>query len=256
MGESNLIEAILVPQGAEYKAVCRGLSRISAPTPPVLPIPVGPKPLTKYLENLQKTENFLNRSQSRVLLMGVCGSLTPSHSVGDIVLYQSCIERLDTVTDEWCVTDKNKSSAQRYVATLPLPRSCDRSLTAWVHRTLKQKAVPVKGLTSDRPVHSAAQKHLLAELYNADVVDMEGFAALEVLERAGVAVAMVRVVSDDSQQDLPDLASAISPEGSLQSLPLAIGMIRQPLAATRLIRGSLQALQALQEVTTMLFANG
>jgi hypothetical protein len=48
---------------------------------------------------------------------------------------------------------------------------------------------------------------------------------------------MLRVVSDDSKHDIPNLTSAINSDGSLQPLPLAITMIRQPIAATRLIRG-------------------
>jgi hypothetical protein len=56
---------------------------------------------------------------------------------------------------------------------------------------------------------------------------------------------MVRVISDDSHHNLPNLTSAISPDGSLLPLPLAMGMIRQPIAATR---------RVLQKVTTKLFA--
>ena len=47
------IDAILVPQGAEYKAVCRGLSRVNTTKPLVIQIPVGPKPLAIYLDKLK-----------------------------------------------------------------------------------------------------------------------------------------------------------------------------------------------------------
>jgi len=67
----------------------------------------------------------------------------------------------------------------------------------------------VRALTSDHIVWSAAEKPL-GQSYNAEVVDMEGFAALEVLSQAGV-VAMLRVISDDCEHDLPDLTSALSP---------------------------------------------
>ncbi len=246
MVESNLISAILVAQGAEYKAVCRGLSRVSTPTPRVFPIPMGPKPLTQYLENLQNTENFFH-PHSRILLMGLCGSLTPSHKVGDVVLYKSCIKRWDEARDE--------KDLPLIPATLPQPLNCDRYLTSQIHSKLSQKAAIVKALTSDRFVNAAASKRLLSQIYQADVIDMEGFAALEMLSQAGIAVAMVRVISDDCHQDMPDLTTALSPNGSLQPLRLAIGMIRQPIAAKRLIQGSLQGLRALQEVTASLFAN-
>ena len=84
---------------------------------------------------------------------------------------------------------------------------------------------------------------------------MEGFAALEVLSQAGVAVAMLRVISDESHHNLPNLTNALNPEGDLQPLPLAIAMIRQPIAATRLIRGAMQGLRVLQNVTMTLFTH-
>ncbi|HAX74290.1 MAG TPA: phosphorylase, partial [Cyanobacteria bacterium UBA11372] len=229
MVESNLISAIIVAQGAEYQAVCRGLSRLSTPTPPVLPIPMGPKPLTQYLENLQNTGHFFH-PQSRILLMGLCGSLTPSHKVGDVVLYKSCIKRWDETRDE--------KDLPLIPPTLPLPLNCDRYLTSQIHAKLAQKAAIVKALTSDRFVNAAASKRLLSQMYQADVIDMEGFAALEMLSQAGIAVAMVRVIGDDCDRDMPDLSTAVSPNGSLQLLPLAISMIRQPFAAKRLIQGS------------------
>ena len=246
MVESNLISAILVAQGAEYQAVCRGLSRVSTSTPPVLPIPMGPLPLTQYLENLQNTGHFFH-PHSRILLMGLCGSLTPSHKVGDVVLYKSCIKRWDEARDE--------KDLPLIPPTLPLPLNCDRYLTSQIHAKLAQKAAIVKALTSDRFVGAAASKRLLSQMYQADVIDMEGFAALEMLSQAEIAVAMVRVIGDDCDRDIPDLSTAVSPNGSLQPLRLAIGMIRQPIAAKRLIQGSLQGLRALQEVTASLFAN-
>ena len=233
---SNLppIQTILVPQGAEYKAVCRGLSRVKPPNLLILPIPVGCKPLTRYLEKYQQAGHFQNEPQPRVLLMGLCGSLSPHYAVGDIVIYQECVYESKVST--------------------PLLQLCDRELTTSLHHKLKERVSLVSSLTSDRLIFSAAQKRHLGQIYNTDVVDMEGFAALEVLNQAGVAVAMVRVISDDSHHNLPNLTSAISPDGSLQPLPLAIGMLRQPIAATLLIRGAIHGLRVLQKVTTLLFS--
>jgi hypothetical protein len=228
------IQAILVPQGAEYQAVCRGLSRVNSPKPLVLPIPIGCMPLTKYLEKLQEAGHLFKDSQPKVLLMGLCGSLSPHNAIGDVVVYRECVY-------------ESKMSES-------LLQSCDGELTTLLQNKLKERASFVRGLTSDRIIHSATEKHHLGQLYNTEVVDMEGFAALEVLSQAGVAVAMVRVISDDSQHNLPNLTSALSPDGSLLPLPLAIGMIRQPIGATRLIRGAIQGLRVLQSVTTLLFS--
>ncbi len=112
----------------------------------------------------------------------------------------------------------------------------------------------MRGLTSDRPIWSAQEKGKLGQIYDAGVVDMEGFAALEVLTEVGIAVAMVRVVSDDCDRDIPDLTPAIAPDGSLQPFSLALAMLGHPLAAARLIQGSLRGLKVLQQVTADLFS--
>ncbi len=258
------LQAILVPQGAEYQAVCRGLSRINCPKPLVLPIPVGSKPFTQHLERLQEAGHFPKDSPPKILLMGLCGSLSPDYAIGDVVVYQGCLYQPNgtdpklrsNVVDREDKGDKGENvlcpNATPYEPALQ--RECDRKLTTLLHDKLQERASLVRGLTSDRIIHSATEKHHLGQIYNTDVVDMEGFAALEVLSQAGVAVAMVRVISDDSHHNLPNLTSALSPDGSLLPLPLAIGMMRQPLAAIRLIRGAIQGLRVLQSVTTLLFS--
>jgi uridine phosphorylase len=232
---SNLspIQTILVPQGSEYKAVCRGLIHLQSPKPLVLPIPIGSKSLISYLEKLQQAGEFPKNSPPKVLLMGLCGSLSPEYKIGDIVVYKECVYPVPDST--------------------PLLQVCDTELTNFITDKLKQKASLVRGLTSDQIIYSASEKQQLAQIYNTEVVDMEGFAALEFLTKAGVAVAMVRVISDDSEHNLPNLNSAISTDGQLEAFPLAMGMIKQPIAATRLIRGALQGLQVLQKVSTLLF---
>jgi hypothetical protein len=223
---------ILVPQGAEYKAVSRGLSRVSGSKPTAIAIPMGMEPLTTYLHKLQDDGIFPNHPQARVLLMGLCGSLSPSYPVGKIVLYENCVYQGNVQECERTFTTQLYSALSTHYSALNL----------------------VKGITSDRMICSAAEKRHLGETLGADVVDMEGFAALEFFNRVGVSVAMLRVVSDDCHHDIPDLTSAISADGSLKPLPLALTLLRQPIAATRLIRGSLQALKVLEEVTTRLFS--
>ncbi|MEI1373994.1 phosphorylase [Nostoc sp. UHCC 0926] len=222
------INTILVPQGAEYKAVCRGLSGVTGSIPTVIAIPLGMKPLLKYLQQSQGNGEFL-APKSRVVIMGICGSLSDRYTVGDIVLYQDCVY-----------------SGKR--------QECDRTFTAQLHSYISEKVPLVKSMTSDRMICSASEKRHLGETLAADVVDMEGFTALEFFNAAGVDVAMLRVVSDDCQHDIPDLTSAINSDGSLNPFPLAMAMLRQPLAATRLIRGSLKSLKVLEQLTNRLFS--
>jgi hypothetical protein len=226
---SPRIDVLLVPQGAEYATVCRGLQRCSGPLPLVQALPVGPLAVSRYLQNWVPVAAE-SGSPKRVLLMGLCGSLNGNLRVGQRALYQSCSLNGDT-------------EAQIF----------DVELATALYRALEPQIQWVNGLTSDRIICSAQEKQHLAQATGADVVDMEGYATLQALTPAGIAVAMLRVVSDDCHYDLPDLNPAIDATGTLQPLPLALGMLRQPIAAIRLIRGSLQGLQQLETLTYQLF---
>jgi hypothetical protein len=226
------VELILVPQGQEYQAVCRGL-QLGGCTVPVVAIPVGTEPLKRYLKSWQPPEGLPQGGQPRVLLMGLCGSLTARYGVGDVVVYSRCVSGTQP-----------KDGDQQ---------TCDPVLIALLQRYLNLKGLPVTAVTSDRLIFSADEKQNLAEEYQAEVVDMEGLVALKGLTLQGFAVSMVRVVSDDCHHNLPDLSTAFSADGSLLPIPLALGMARQPLAAWRLIRGSLRGLKILQQVTTQIF---
>lgn len=232
MFNSSTIQAILVCQGAEYQAVCRGLSRITGSTPSVIPIPIGVENTYTYLQKSQDIKNILNHPQSKVLVMGLCGSLQPQYQVGDIVVYADCIYQENT----------GKT----------LVYECDATLTESLQQSLHQAAV-VKAFTSDRMIWLSTEKRQLGQILAADVVDMEGFAVLKFFNSTGVRVGMVRVVSDGCDRNLPNLNSTLNSNGSLKPLSLAIGMLKQPIAATRLVRGALQGLQVLEQVTTCLF---
>ena len=79
------IDTIVVPQGSEYQAVRRGLLQAKADTL-VIAIPLGSKNtiqvLTDYSQQIANSQ--------RVLIVGLCGSLCKSYTVGDAVLIQSC----------------------------------------------------------------------------------------------------------------------------------------------------------------------
>ena len=215
-----MINTILVPQGAEYQAVCRGLKNV-APQPNVLPIPIGITPVTDYLQQWQKAQSL----PQTALVVGLCGSLSPDYQVGDIVLYEECLNL----------------NGER--------KKCDPPVTSQLQQNLSQEIPLVKSLTSDRPISLAQEKQQLALSSQADVVDMEGLA---ILTNLTAKIAMLRVISDNCTQDLPDLSKAISSEGALLPLPLTLAMLRQPLAAMRLIDGSLKSLRVLEEVIASL----
>ncbi len=226
------IDAILVPQGSEYQAVCRGLRPIIAPKPQVIPIPMSPQAVTQFLQQWQSHNSSTSRL-SRVLMLGLCGSLSPQYNRGEVVIYKNCLY--------------SPPKSNIFI------KNCDFYLTSLLAQKLNLKTDWVTGFTSDRIIYSAQEKHKIHKKYQADVVDMEGFATLDILNKADISVAMIRVISDDCEQNIPNLNSALNSQGILQPFPLATAMMQQPFASFHLIRGALQGLKILQNITTDLF---
>jgi len=211
-------DAVLVPQGAEYQAVARACQ--GYPGPSIIAVPAGAA-LGPRLETL-----LSGQSWQRLLIMGLCGSLDPRFGLGSVVIYQACIG-LDGQTE-----------------------TCDPDLRLELGRVLPN--AEVLALTSARVVSLAREKRQYHAQFGAQVVDMEGQVALKVLTRHGIAVAMVRVVSDDSEHDLPDLNAAFTPQGGLQPLALAQALLKSPMAGLRLVHGSLQALRVLAQTARII----
>lgn len=223
---------ILVPQGAEYRAVRRGLSRVGVPLEWICPIPIGSSTLRSHLEHYRQHHAW--EAGESVIVAGVCGSLSPDLHIGDVVVCRSCMTLPEHAPAEVI--------------------QCDRLTDALVQALAPQVRL-VNALTSDRLIWSASEKHALGQTHHADIVDMEGHAALTVLHEWGMKVAILRVVSDDCFHDLPDLNSAIDAQGNLQPVPLAKELITHPVAALRLIRGSLVGLNALERRIAQVFAS-
>jgi nucleoside phosphorylase len=211
---------ILVPKGAEYRAVTKNFSpNHQNHNFQISPTPIGCKAVDKYLQSLDHPQQY-----HQVIVMGLCGSLNPQLKVGNIVIYSECMYQSQIL----------KCNPLSINTAKPPVKS------------------PVKSLTSDRLIYLATEKQNLYQTTNCDVVDMEGYVVLEFFGKLNIPVSMIRVVSDDAGHDLPNLETAIDQDGNLQPLELAIAFAKKPLAALRLIRGSLKSLQVLSEVSLIL----
>ena len=82
INELRLIDTIVVPQGAEHQAICRGINKAKANVR-VVSIPIG-------MNDIEEVINNSIRSSSSIAIAGLCGSLSKQHSVGDVVLYRDC----------------------------------------------------------------------------------------------------------------------------------------------------------------------
>lgn len=216
--------ALLVPRGAEYQAVRRGLTK---KTDGIVLAPIAMGQAAG-----DDLDTLLTQPPACAIVLGLGGSLSPKYRPGDVMVCSSCIEL---------------ASGRQL--------SCDRALThalLTALRAIPSMVTTATGLTSDRVVCTATEKQRLGERYGAAVVDMEGVWVLGQLQRHGIPVGMVRVISDDTRGDIPDLSRAIATDGALRPLALAGAMGRSPRAALRLIRGSLRGLAVLRQVATQL----
>ncbi len=214
------IHTVLVPAGAEYKAVKRGLSKIQN-APQLVAIPAGPQGFKTFLQGWQLPD----LQGKGLLLLGLGGSLSVDYAVGEaIALY-----KIQSATSEQIF-------------------ACDAEMTKQIAQRLK--IATGVGVSCDHVITSAAEKKQLGDRYGADVVDME---SAVLLEAVSIAIAIVRVISDDCREDLPDIGNAIASDGSLSPIQMTFAFARKPQAAIRLIKGSLAALKELEQLTYRLF---
>jgi len=217
------IDTIVVPQGAEYQAVCRGLAKAQRENMQVISIPIG----VSQLDRIFSDYSTIIDNAKNILILGLCGSLTNDYEPGDSVLVASCIDLSHNLL------------------------ALDAELTSKIQQQLKIETVIA--LTSDRIITQTAAKRELTQQYAAAIVEMEGYSYVRELQHRDKSVAMLRIISDDLSGDLPDLNQAVDRQGNLKTLPMAIALLQQPFAAARLIKGSLAGLKRLEQLTTRLF---
>ena len=223
-----MIDTIIVPQGAEYRAVKAGLNKQAKTRPLVIDIPIG----AKNIEQTLALKDFWRAKPQRVLMMGLCGSLSPEYSVGDAVLYQNC-----------CIQPQKCQATDRTLNLLIARKTCFQ----------KTKLPMVSGLTSERIITTVKEKQQLAKSFTASVVDMESYNYLRLLQKQKIAVSILRIVSDDIRHDIPNLERAINEEGKIKPSIVSAQMIKKPLASLIFIRGSLKSLKQLKQITVKIF---
>jgi len=108
------------------------------------------------------------------------------------------------------------------------------------------------GITSPRIATTPAEKRELAARSGAAVVDMESYSILQTAAIAGIPAAVIRVVSDSSEWQLPDLNRALNDSGALdgwKALKVALG---SPLSTLRLLAANRRAMQTLAKALDIL----
>lgn len=205
----NLI--ILVCQGSEFTTVSNGLKGTILENK-IRKIPMGINAVNQFLPSF----NVVEKS---ILVIGLGGSLSPEYQVGDIVIYDSCSY----------LSQEGKKEI----------RYCNQELNNKLHQTLNLPLI--KGFTSDKLINSSVEKQELRQTIKADVVDMESFAIINKYSSVNV----IRVISDNYDDNLPNLNTAITEDGSLDNLKMFKCFIYEPIKAYYLIKNSLISLKVL-----------
>ena len=265
------IDLILVPQGAEYLAITRGIKTgvaLNSNCPEICPIPLGIKALD-YLERaslMRKKEQAHPWKGKNVLLMGLGGSLSKQCQPGDIVLPKSLRGGVDrgfcssgNVLAEYGEDVDSVESSSVYSSAEPIGSMdvIDTSLIQALHQrlidTVSELSCPPKvvishGVTSDRIITTATEKQWLGQVYDAAVVDMESTHIFKFFQYRGAQVGIVRVISDGSEADIPELNSTIDRDGNLNFGAMIWQFFQQPVAAAHLVQGSLKGLKRLETI--------
>lgn len=159
-----------------------------------------------------------------ILVIGLCGGLTETMPEERIVAYTQCLP-----------TDKSPSL------------QCSPTLTGAIIERLERQHIRcdrVTGITSPRIAASKEEKLALARS-GASVVDMESYQILSAAARAGVPAAVLRIVSDSLDADMPDFNPALDAKGGLEggkALWIALG---SPLETFRLLAANKRAMARL-----------
>jgi hypothetical protein len=216
-------DAIVVPRGAEARAVERGWP---TPRPPLIAVPAGAA-AASALTGVELAEvGLTNAGRVRTaLVLGVCGALDPGLRIGDAVVYSRIVDGCEII-------------------------ELDRELMAACAGLFA--CAPLGVAVVPRVVSRVTEKAAIRAATGAAVIDMEAASVARALHQIGMRVAMVRVVSDDALGELPNLNSIYNTSGALRPIALAFALLRAPGRSVVFIVHALNALRALQATASRL----
>lgn len=167
------------------------------------------------------------RKPDAVLVIGLCGGLTPLLPEGRIVAYTDCLS-----TEAANAPLRSSQPITDSVVALLTSSNihCDR----------------VVGITSPQIATTRDERLALAR-YGAAVVDMESYSIVAAALTADVPAMVLRVVSDSLDRDLPDFNRALNEAGALdgrKALKIALG---SPWQTAKLLAANKRAMQHLSK---------
>lgn len=155
-----------------------------------------------------------------VLSIGLGGALDPTLEVGDWVVGDHVVGHGDTDA-EW---------SQRLRVLCPAARSGGILGSDYILASVSEKAMTHRGT-------------------RALAIDMESHVAARVASRHGLPFAVLRVISDKADEDLPPAALVgMRPDGGMALMPVLASLLRTPSQLPALIATGLNAGKALRSL--------
>jgi nucleoside phosphorylase len=175
-----------------------------------------------------------------VLAIGLCGGLTKELKEGHVVAYTECL------SDDG----------------LP-PLECSPRLTNAITDELLRQGIPcdrVSGISSARIVSTRSRKIELARS-GASAVDMESYEVVSAAAHAGVPAAVLRVVCDSLDAEIPDFNPALDNDGELARGKKVWIAVTSPCKTLHLLAATHRGMRQLTATTRILlhsdcFSNG
>jgi nucleoside phosphorylase len=181
------------------------------------------------------TAHTVIRRPDAVVVMGICGSLTPSVAEGEVTIYSECLS-----------TEKGAA-----------PLRCTAPLVKPITSLLSDKGIscrPAVGIASARVATTKSEKLALAKS-GAEVVDMESYEVVAAANQAALPVVVIRVVSDSLDRRIPDFNLVLQENGEINSLNLLKVAIGSPILTAKALAASRRALGKLKTVLAVVLAD-
>jgi nucleoside phosphorylase len=169
-------------------------------------------------------------------VVGMCGSLTSSIGESEVIVYTECLS--------------SSGNSERI--------RCTRPLVEHITALLKAKNINCRsavGVSTPRIATTKDEKLTLAKS-GAEVVDMESYEIVAAAIQARLPVAVIRVVSDSLERELPDLNVAIQENGEVNSLQLLRIFIGSPILTSKVFAASRRALRTLSSALEIVLGDG
>jgi nucleoside phosphorylase len=158
------------------------------------------------------------------IVIGLCGGVSASVRESELVLY-------------------TESHSTQSSETL----SPSKALTERLRAVLEQKEISCKsvvGITTTRVATTREAKKQLSTT-GAHVVDMESYEIIRAANRVRVPVAVLRVVSDGLDRQMPDFNRAMKSNGQVDPRVAAVVCLRRPIVTAKLFAIGRKAMEQL-----------